>query len=44
MKDFLVIIFLLIAIYWYFNVRGKSRCVTIVPECTDVDCVKSNKS
>ena len=44
MKDILVIIVLLFVIHWYFNIRGKSRCITIVPECTNIDCVKSNKS
>lgn len=44
MKDILVIIILLLGIYWYFNIRGKSRCITIVPECSDIQCIKSNKS
>jgi len=44
MKDFLMIFVLLVVIYWYFNIRGKSKCITIVPEYTDIDYVESNKS
>jgi len=43
MKDFLVIIVILYILHWYFNIRGKTRCITIVPECNDIDCIKSNK-
>ncbi len=44
MKDILIILVLLAVIYWYFNIRGKSKCITIVPEYTEIDYVESNKS
>lgn len=44
MKDILIILVLLAVIYWYFNIRGKSKCITVVPEYSDIDYVESNKS
>ncbi len=44
MKDILIIFVLLVLIYWYFNVRGKSKCITVVSEYSDIDYVESNKS
>ncbi len=44
MKDILIILVLLAVIYWYFNIRGKSKCITIVPEYNNIDYVESNKS
>ena len=41
-KYFLAILVLLVILYWYFNIRGKTRCITILQECTDIDCIKSN--
>lgn len=43
MKKILVILVILCVLHWYFNIRGKTRCITIVPECSDIDCIKSNK-
>ena len=43
MKEFIVILIILFIIHWYFNIRGKYRCITIIPECDGVDCIKSNK-
>ncbi len=44
MKDILIILVLLAVIYWYFNIRGKSKCITIIPEYSGIDYVESNKS
>ncbi len=43
MKDFLIVILILLVFHWYFNIRGKTKCITVVPECNDIDCIKSNK-
>lgn len=43
MKDFIVILVILSVIHWYFNIRGKTRCITVVPECNGIDCIKANK-
>lgn len=43
MKDFLILLLILAILYWYFNIRGKSKCLIIVPECDGIDCVKENK-
>jgi hypothetical protein len=40
MKDFLIQIVLLVILYWYFNIRGKTKCVTIVPEFNNVDYIE----
>ena len=43
MKDYLIILIILCMLYWYFNIRGKTKCITIVPECNSIDCIKENK-
>lgn len=43
MKNFLVILVILCVLYWYFNIRGKTRCITVVPECNDIECVRPNR-
>ncbi len=42
MKDFLFVILLLGIFYWYFNIRGKTKCVMIIKECDGVDYVEEN--
>jgi hypothetical protein len=33
------IIVILVILYWYFNVRGLSKCIIINPHCDDIRCV-----
>ncbi len=42
MKDFLFVILLLGIFYWYFNIRGKTKCVMIIKECDGIDYVEEN--
>jgi hypothetical protein len=29
--------------YWYFNIRGKTKCVVITKNCSGAECVLKNK-
>ena len=40
MKDIVIVLIILGICHWYFNIRNKLRCITLVPECNDVDCIK----
>jgi hypothetical protein len=40
MKEILFTLILLIILYWYFNIRGKNKCVIVLEECDDIKCHK----
>jgi len=43
MKEMIMVIILLGVLHWYFNIRGKTRCIPITPECDGVNCIKQEK-
>ncbi len=39
-QDLILATIIIGAIFWYFNIRGMSKCITYNPKCTEVRCIK----
>jgi len=44
MQNLIVILILLAVLYWYFNVRGKTRCIPIISEKENINYIKENST
>lgn len=38
--DLILALLVISALFWYFNIRGSTKCITYNPECSGVNCVK----
>lgn len=41
-QDLILAIIIIGALFWYFNIRGITKCITYNPTCSGVKCVKQN--
>lgn len=39
-QDIILAIVIIGVLYWYFNVRGMTKCITFNANCDGVKCVK----
>ena len=39
-KDLIYGLVILAVLYWYFNIRGLKKCITLNPKCDGVKCVR----
>lgn len=41
-QDLILAIILIGVLFWYFNIRGLTKCITYNAKCKGVKCIKQN--
>jgi hypothetical protein len=41
-QDLILAIIIISILFWYFNIRGITKCITYNPKCLEVKCLKQN--
>lgn len=39
-QDLIFAIIIIGVLFWYFNIRGITKCITYNPNCLEIKCIK----